>query len=309
MTRTDLVALSAARSWAETLRGGFEQQGAATAVGAADRWARAARTGAREVAKVLPLPVLASLAWDEPAAAVFSHGARRPRRFDRSRCCGRCTAPGRGTGPASAVPTPGSPAADPRPEPTRSSTLATAGSADGMSIDDLHTAGAPDPSDLPLFAPVPSATARAGARRLHDDTHHRTPTGRPPRRPPCGGRAGVAATAAPVRGRPRLGRWWPRSGSRPRTGSRAALGEERAHLTAAEQRDRGPRDHRRAAARRETAERIERRRRHLDARGAGRDGRRGRGRPVPARPAPAAGRRRPGREHHHHRPRQRHCSS
>ena len=43
--------------------------------------------------------------------------------------------------------------------------------------------------------------------------------------------------------------------------------------------------------------------RDLVGRGAGRAGNSGRGRPVRAGPAPTAGRRRPGGEHHHHRPR------
>jgi hypothetical protein len=82
VTRTDLVALSGARSWADTLRGGFEQQGAGSSVALlAVGEGRPYR--AREVAKVLRLPVLASLAWNEEAAAVFSHGAASPRGFDR----------------------------------------------------------------------------------------------------------------------------------------------------------------------------------------------------------------------------------
>ena len=39
---------------------------------------------AREVSKVLQLPILMSLAWDVDAAAVFSHGGTAPRGFDRS---------------------------------------------------------------------------------------------------------------------------------------------------------------------------------------------------------------------------------
>lgn len=83
VTRTDLVALSGARSWAKTLRGGFEQQGAGSAV-ALLTVGEGRPYRAREVAKVLHLPVLASLAWDADAAVVFSHGGTGPRGFDRS---------------------------------------------------------------------------------------------------------------------------------------------------------------------------------------------------------------------------------
>ncbi|MBM6402290.1 hypothetical protein [Phycicoccus sonneratiae] len=84
VTRTDLVALAGARSWAETLRGGFEQHGTSTGfalltVGDARPYT------AREVTDVLQVPVLASVAWDEPAAAVFSHGHDAPRNLDRTR--------------------------------------------------------------------------------------------------------------------------------------------------------------------------------------------------------------------------------
>ena len=82
VTRTDLVALSGARSWADTLRGGFEQQGAGSSV-ALLTVGEGRPYRAREVAKVLQLPVLASLAWAEEAAAVFSHGAPSPGGFDR----------------------------------------------------------------------------------------------------------------------------------------------------------------------------------------------------------------------------------
>ena len=83
VTRTDLVGLAGARSWAETLRGGFEQQGTPTAFGLLTV-GEGRPYHARELAKVLPVPVLASLAWDEPTAAVFSHGDDAPRKLDRS---------------------------------------------------------------------------------------------------------------------------------------------------------------------------------------------------------------------------------
>ena len=76
VTRTDLVALSGAHSWADTLRGGFEQQGAGSSV-ALLTVGEGRPYRAREIAKVLQLPVLASLAWDVEAAAVVSHGAER----------------------------------------------------------------------------------------------------------------------------------------------------------------------------------------------------------------------------------------
>ena len=78
--RSDLVALAAARSWAETLRVGFDQLGVAAGVRALLVGAGRPYSG-REVAKVLGLPVAASLAWDEGAAAVFSRGATPSRRF------------------------------------------------------------------------------------------------------------------------------------------------------------------------------------------------------------------------------------
>ena len=68
----------------------------------------------------------------------------------------------------------------------------------------------------------------------------------------------------------------------------ASLGQERTRLTAAEQRTSGRVDHRRAAAGRDRGT-DQRRGADLDAGGGGRDGRRGRGRPVRAGPAPAAG--------------------
>jgi len=83
VTRSTLPALSAARSWAQTLRGEFEQAGSSSSlgvllVGGGEPY------GAREVAKVLQIPVTASLAMDEEAAAVFSRGANPPRRLESS---------------------------------------------------------------------------------------------------------------------------------------------------------------------------------------------------------------------------------
>jgi len=83
VTRTDLVALSGARSWAQTLRGGFEQRGAGPSL-ALLTVGEGRPYRAREVSKVLQLPTLASLAWDADSATVFSHGGTAPRGFDRS---------------------------------------------------------------------------------------------------------------------------------------------------------------------------------------------------------------------------------
>lgn len=83
VTRSTLPALSGARSWAQTLRGEFEQMGAASALGVL-LVGEGEPYGAREVAKVLQVPVTASLALDEDGAAVFSRGAGPPRRFESS---------------------------------------------------------------------------------------------------------------------------------------------------------------------------------------------------------------------------------
>lgn len=82
-TRSDLVSLSAARSWAESLCDDFERFGASSSlgvlmVGEGDPYR------AREVRSVLRIPVAASLAWDPAAARVFSRGAKPPKRFDSS---------------------------------------------------------------------------------------------------------------------------------------------------------------------------------------------------------------------------------
>ena len=79
--RSDLVALAAARSWAETLRAGFDELGAPARVQALLVGEGRPYSG-RDVAKVLGLPVAAALAWQEAEAAVFSRGAAPPRRFD-----------------------------------------------------------------------------------------------------------------------------------------------------------------------------------------------------------------------------------
>ncbi|QKE85134.1 hypothetical protein [Arthrobacter sp. NEB 688] len=83
VVRTDLVALAGARSWAETLRSEFESRGGVSAVGLMTV-GEGRPYGAREIAKVLGLPVVAGVAWDESAAAVFSRGEPRSRRFEGS---------------------------------------------------------------------------------------------------------------------------------------------------------------------------------------------------------------------------------
>ncbi|MBO1756461.1 hypothetical protein [Allobranchiibius sp. CTAmp26] len=81
-SRSTLPALSGARSWAQTLREDFDRVGSLprlgiVLVGAGQPYS------ARDVRNVLGLPVMATLPWDPDAAAVFSVGARRPRKFDR----------------------------------------------------------------------------------------------------------------------------------------------------------------------------------------------------------------------------------
>ncbi|MEO3939212.1 hypothetical protein V3N99_21035 [Dermatophilaceae bacterium Soc4.6] len=83
VARSDLVSLAGARSWAETLRTGFERVGGVSAlslllVGEGRPYS------AGEVRKVLQIPVTASLPWDPDAAAVFARGATAPRRFGSS---------------------------------------------------------------------------------------------------------------------------------------------------------------------------------------------------------------------------------
>ena len=75
VTRTNLVALSGARSWAQTLRSRFEEQGALASLGLL-LVGEGAPYGAREVSTVLAVPVTASLAWDERVRAGLR--ARRP---------------------------------------------------------------------------------------------------------------------------------------------------------------------------------------------------------------------------------------
>lgn len=80
VTRSTVPALAGANSWAVTLRSEFEQLGAPTRlavlmIGTGNPFV------AREVTKVLHLPVLGSLAWDDPTAQVFSVGATNENRL------------------------------------------------------------------------------------------------------------------------------------------------------------------------------------------------------------------------------------
>ena len=73
----DAAALAGARSWAETLRqDAIPQHTAVLLVGEGQPYR------AVEVSKVLGLPVVAALADDPDAAAVYSRGAPPPKRFD-----------------------------------------------------------------------------------------------------------------------------------------------------------------------------------------------------------------------------------
>lgn len=80
VTRSNLPALVGASSWAPTVRERFERAGAranlATLVVGPGR-----PYGERETAKVLGIPVAASLAWDPESAAVYSAGATPGRKF------------------------------------------------------------------------------------------------------------------------------------------------------------------------------------------------------------------------------------
>lgn len=78
VTRTSLPALSAVRSWADSIqRGIFDwQQSGVLLVGEGQPY------GAREVTDVLGLAVVAALADAPESAAVFSRGAQPPKRFE-----------------------------------------------------------------------------------------------------------------------------------------------------------------------------------------------------------------------------------
>lgn len=88
VTRTDMVSLSGARSWAETLRERFARAGASMALGVV-LVGEGQPFRAREVESVLQVPVVTTVAWDPQSAAVLSNGAEPPRAGLRQRMAGR----------------------------------------------------------------------------------------------------------------------------------------------------------------------------------------------------------------------------
>lgn len=81
LLRTTRVAVGAARGWTTTLRTGFEAAGAADNVAAVLVGEGRPHTE-QQVAKVIDLPIAASLAWDPVSAEVYHLGAAPRRRFD-----------------------------------------------------------------------------------------------------------------------------------------------------------------------------------------------------------------------------------
>ncbi|MGF0118789.1 hypothetical protein ACQFYA_21050 [Promicromonospora sp. Marseille-Q5078] len=79
-TRSDLPGLVAASSWAPSLISSFEHVGATNALGAL-LIGPGRPYGANEAAKVLNLPITATLAWDPDSARVYSHGENPHRKF------------------------------------------------------------------------------------------------------------------------------------------------------------------------------------------------------------------------------------
>lgn len=90
VTRTDLVSLAGARSWAETLRERFARAGGSASLGVL-LVGEGAPFRAREVSRVLQMPVVTTLAWDPGSAAVLSHGAQPPEAGTLQRLAGRGT--------------------------------------------------------------------------------------------------------------------------------------------------------------------------------------------------------------------------
>ncbi len=83
VTRSTLPALVAAASWSQTLRETFGRAGASSNLGAL-LVGQGMPYGAKETAKTLQLPVVSTLAWDQPSAEVLALGAKASRRFERS---------------------------------------------------------------------------------------------------------------------------------------------------------------------------------------------------------------------------------
>ncbi|MGV1007097.1 MAG: hypothetical protein ACOYBY_00615 [Dermatophilaceae bacterium] len=88
VTRTDMVSLSGARSWAETLRERFARAGAAAALGVL-LVGEGQPFRAREVSRVLALPVVTTVAWDPGSAAVLATGVEPPQARLLQRLLGR----------------------------------------------------------------------------------------------------------------------------------------------------------------------------------------------------------------------------
>jgi len=82
-TRSTLPALVAASSWAPTLRNAFTRTGAESSL-AVLLVGQGMPYGSGEVAKVLDMPVAATLAWDPTTAEVLSCGAKPSRKFASS---------------------------------------------------------------------------------------------------------------------------------------------------------------------------------------------------------------------------------
>ena len=82
-TRSTLPALVAAKSWADTLRDLFSRAGASSSLGVL-LVGPGMPYGSTEVAKVLQIPVITSLAWDAVSAEVLSRGAAAPRNVHSS---------------------------------------------------------------------------------------------------------------------------------------------------------------------------------------------------------------------------------
>ncbi len=95
VTRNSLPALAGARSWANSLSDQFAAVGGPSRLGLllvdeGRRWpaiptgARVRPYSARDLAKALQIPVVASIDWEPEVAEVYSHGARKPRNFESS---------------------------------------------------------------------------------------------------------------------------------------------------------------------------------------------------------------------------------
>lgn len=88
LTRSDMVSLSGARSWVQTLRGHFASVGGGAVLGLT-LVGEGRPFRAREVARVLQVPVVTTIAWDPDAAAVLSNGAQPSRAGLWQRAAGR----------------------------------------------------------------------------------------------------------------------------------------------------------------------------------------------------------------------------